>query len=72
MLEASNNKKSPQKIKQTEALVRQTKVLNNKIKLVFQKNKRPLCKLNKEYLDHRRKYFFEDKIRVSLREIIQK
>jgi len=68
----TDSKNSPKKIIDPEAYVRKTKVINKKIKLVFQNNKRPMNKLNKEALAQRQKYFFEEKTRVPLQEIIQK
>ena len=66
------NEKETQKIIETDSLVKRTKVINKKIKLVFQNTKRPLSRVNKEALEQKRKYFMDDKKRVPLNEILQK
>lgn len=73
ILEVNQNKDdltSPKKIKQEEPLVKKTKIIDNKIKFVYHNNKMPFYKVNEAILSKRKKYFFEDKKRVSLKEII--
>lgn len=64
------NASSPKKIKQEEPLIKKTKIIDNKIKFVYHNNRMPFYKVNEANLSQRKKYFFDDKKRVSLKEII--
>lgn len=59
------------KIKENEPLAKKTKIIDNKIKLVYcPKQHMPIYKVNEAEILQRKKYFFDEKKRVSLKEII--
>ena len=70
--EKTDKNKPSELLKQSESLIKTTKTINKRITLVYQDIKRPLNKLNRNFIDYKKKHFFEEKARVPLSEIIQK